>query len=105
MPIRRLDRFALRPQWFHRGATLGFGIALMALTIVAGCGGPEIYKAAHLPENFQAVAPTYAESGEVFKVDPASITEDVIDFGDVLEVTIAAGLASEDIATIPVRSQ
>jgi len=103
MPIRRLDRFALRPQWFHQGAMLGFGIALIALTIAVGCGGPEIYKASHLPDHIQAVDPIDAEPREVFKVGPASITEDLIDFGDVLEVTIAAGLASEDIATIPAR--
>lgn len=77
-----------------------------------GCSAPDDYTTDHLAEDFRAMVPvpedramvpTPEEPAATLPVAPNPIAEEVIESGDVLQVTIAAGLAAEDIVTVPTR--
>lgn len=68
-----------------------------------GCRSVNHYQATSLPEEYVAKPMENARTLDLSKLAVRGVGNDYIDNGDVLEVSIAAGLSKEDIATLNVR--
>jgi len=69
----------------------------------SGCRSMNYYKATALPQEYVAKPMENARTLDLSKLAVKGVGNDYIDNGDVLEVSIAAGLSKEDIATLDVR--
>lgn len=103
MPVRRRISIAMRFSSLRLGAWAALSVVASALLAGSGCRGPEIHTSAHSPEVTETLMPPVPESRELLARTSPRIGEDAIEAGDVLEVTIAARLSAEDIASFPSR--
>ncbi|MCA8988309.1 MAG: polysaccharide biosynthesis/export family protein, partial [Planctomycetaceae bacterium] len=79
---------------------LGLVLGMLAVT---GCSTTNQYQAETLPAQFQAPPLENAQTVDLTRLATAQTSQDLIGAGDVLEVSIAAGLSSSDTSTFPVR--
>ena len=70
---------------------------------LAGCSTTEVFQANALPGHLQAVPIESAKTLDLSRLGSGSTNYDLIDRGDLLEVTIVASLRPGDTHTIPVR--
>ena len=68
-----------------------------------GCQSVTPYPAADLPTNLQARVPISPHTLDLSKFSGPPSSAEQVERGDVLEVTIAAGLNEKEVATVPVR--
>jgi polysaccharide biosynthesis/export protein len=88
-------RLLLRSYW-------SIGVAIFALVAVSGCAG-EKYSANRIPDWLAAAPRDNPQTIDLSRLAKTSPPSDIIDYGDVVEVTIAAGLDEKEKVTIPVR--
>jgi polysaccharide export outer membrane protein len=69
----------------------------------AGCSHDRIYTAAHLPAELQAAPVTNVQTLDLSRLAGPPVNKELIERGDVIEVSIAAGLGSDAVTQIPVR--
>lgn len=86
----------------HGGRVLA-ACGLLLAVCVSGCQSMNYYKATSLPQEYVAKPMENARTLDLSKLAVKGVGNDYIDNGDVLEVSIAAGLSKEDIATLSVR--
>lgn len=75
---------------------------LLAMTIT-GCARDNMYRASNLPAHLIAPPINNPQTVDLSRLAINQTGTRTIDKGDVLEVTIAAGLSADDTTTIPVR--
>ena len=75
---------------------------LLAISSLAGCTSVN-YKAAELPTRFQAMHLANAQTVDLTRFSTSTSNSERISNGDVLEVSISAGLGKDDSITFPVR--
>ncbi len=87
--------------------TLAAWCVLAGCALVAGCSSlpMEEYSFQQLPQTYVAARRDNPHTLEWSRLASASSRSDTIDRGDVLEVSITAGLSSKDTITFPVRVQ
>ena len=78
---------------------------LLSLALVTGCQstGGDKYSFRDMPPELLAAKRENAQTLDLTRLARASANSDVIDRGDVVEVSIAAGLDEKDVVKIPVR--
>ena len=83
--------------------TTCFGLLVVAF--VTGCQstGGDKYSFRDMPPELLAAKRENAQTLDLTRLARASANSDVIDRGDVVEVSIAAGLDEKDVVKIPVR--
>jgi polysaccharide export outer membrane protein len=83
----------------------GLACSVLLLLTAAGCRSTqaEIYTADVMPPQLAAAPRQNAQTIDLSRLASAAVNSDVIDKGDVLEVSIAAGLSEKDRATFPCR--
>ena len=92
----RLSRLAMR----SRGSIS----ALAALLTLAGCSrGGHLYSPRSLPPELQASRAENAQTIDLSRLASYSMSNELIDRGDVINVAIAAGYGAEKIDNMPVR--
>lgn len=79
------------------------GCLAILLTAACGCAGNHIYKAASLPTKLEAPPVANSQVLDLSRFAGPPTSSDRINPGDVLEVSIAAGLGADDVTTFPVR--
>jgi polysaccharide export outer membrane protein len=79
-----------------------FGFALLC-AVGFGCQSVTPFPANGLPENLQAKIPASPHTLDLSKFSGPPSSAEQIERGDVLDVTISAGLNEKEVATIPVR--
>ncbi len=77
-------------------------LSLFAIGIT-GCTSTSNFQAENLPAHLQAPRNENAQTLDLTKLATATTTQDLIGHGDVIEVSISAGLSSTDTSTFPVR--
>lgn len=87
------------------GAVAPWWAGVLLVAMAAGCRSTpgEIYSAQQLPPTLVAASRENAQTIDLSRLASAAVNSEVIDKGDVLEVTIAAGLSEKDSVTFPVR--
>jgi polysaccharide biosynthesis/export protein len=80
-----------------------FSVLLLLLPICCGCGGGRLYHATNLPIEFLAPKVENAQTVDLSRLATFSVSSELIDRGDVLEVTIETGYGVERGSTTPVR--
>lgn len=75
---------------------------LLVIASVTGCASVN-YKAAELPTRFQAMRLTNSQTVDLTRFSTSTANSERISNGDVLEVSISAGLGKDDSITFPVR--
>jgi polysaccharide export outer membrane protein len=75
----------------------------LLLTAVCGCAGNHVYRAVSLPPELDAPPVVNAQVLDLSRFAGPPTSSERINPGDVLEVSIAAGLGSDDVTTFPVR--
>lgn len=79
-------------------------VALAVLVLLSGCGrGGHIYSPHSLPTELQAARAENAQTLDLSKLATYSMSNELIDRGDVLNVAISAGYGGEKIENMPVR--
>jgi polysaccharide export outer membrane protein len=78
-------------------------VAAAFLLIASGCSSTKIYTVKTLPAAWHATPTANIQTLDLTKLASATIPEDRIAKGDVLEVTIAAGSGRDSVATFPTR--
>ncbi|MCG6154446.1 polysaccharide biosynthesis/export family protein [Rubinisphaera margarita] len=78
-------------------------ILLVGATALTGCSTTKHYQAEKLPPHLMAPPLENAQTIDLTKLATATTTQDLIGAGDVIEVSISAGLAATDTTTFPVR--
>jgi polysaccharide export outer membrane protein len=88
-----------------RGAwQLWRGIALALTAALGGCGfGGHVYHPSNLPAELAVARSENAQTIDLSKLATYSVSNELIDRGDVLEVSISAGYGNEKVDTMPVR--
>ena len=81
---------------------LRLAVVLAALGMI-GCNRNYYYDPANLPPELEVAPTENPQTVDLSKLSGDTASSELIDRGDVLEVTIVAGLASEDTTTFPVR--
>ncbi len=76
---------------------------LFSACLLTGCSSVKSYQADKLPMHMQAPPLANAQTIDLTKMAAATTSTDMIGEGDVIEVTISAGLSSEDTTSFPVR--
>jgi len=76
---------------------------MLLLVWSTGCQSANYYHATALPEQYVAKPMENARLLDLSKLAVKGVGNDYIDNGDVLEVSIAAGLSKEDVSTLNVR--
>lgn len=76
---------------------------LLLLLACGGCSGSRKYLAEKLPADFHAVPIENAQTLDLTKLATSTIAQDLIAPGDVIEVSISAGLAATDTTMFPAR--
>ena len=84
---------------FGRHCTWGILLACLA----AGCSTGANYQAHALPESLRVAAAENAQTIDLSRLATATLNNDAIDRGDVIEVTISAGLGVGDTTVLPIR--
>jgi polysaccharide biosynthesis/export protein len=92
--VRKVLRSALCSPW------LAF---VLWLPLCCGCGGGRLYHATNLPVEFLAPQTDNAQTVDLSRLATFSVSSELIDRGDVLEVTIETGYGVERGNTTPVR--
>ncbi|MEO1996272.1 MAG: polysaccharide biosynthesis/export family protein, partial [Planctomycetaceae bacterium] len=110
MPIARpLTPHALHPR--HRSHPLpsrwrppGRGLLLVLVTLccLSGCRSG-IFQAEMLPDELRVLPRINPRTIDLSRLAGSSVGNEVVAAGDVLEITISAGLSEQDMVTIPVR--
>ncbi len=78
-------------------------LLLLSTCLLTGCSSTKSFKADKLPMHLQAPPLTNAQTLDLTKMATSTTSTDLIGEGDVIEVTISAGLSADDTATFPVR--
>jgi len=86
---------------YPRSATIA--IVAVAVCLGVGCRSPKYYSAASLPQNLQAPHIESAQTVDLSQFAGTPVSHDLIDRGDVLKVSIAAGLDAAAVTTLMVR--
>ncbi|HLQ43841.1 MAG TPA: polysaccharide biosynthesis/export family protein, partial [Planctomycetaceae bacterium] len=89
-----------RPSWRRLFVTW---LWLASSVVFSGCASTDVIQADKLPQWLQAPTIENPKTLDLSRLATGSYSNDTIDRGDVLEVTINAGLNSKDNVTIPVR--
>jgi polysaccharide export outer membrane protein len=89
--------------WFASSRTTIVGLIALTLVGVGGCARNKIYSSADLPKDLQAPPVANVQTIDLSHLAGPPVRTDVIERGDVVEVSIAAGLNSEEVVKIPVR--
>jgi polysaccharide export outer membrane protein len=76
---------------------------LPALLGLGGCTADGVYTTARLPVELQAPPVVNVQTIDLSRLAGPPVNNDVIERGDVIEVSIAAGLSPDDVTRIPVR--
>ena len=83
---------------------LGIGIcAALFLSGFAGCSVGKIHTASNLPLELQASVVGNAQTVDLSQFAGPPVDGSLIDYGDILEVSIAAGLSADDVTTFSAR--
>ena len=79
--------------------------ALLSLMLIAGCQatGGDKFSFRDMPPELLAAKRDNAQTLDLGRLARVSADSDMIDFGDVIEVSIAAGLDEKDLVRFPVR--
>ncbi len=89
---------------FSRCSRRWSGVLLAcALPLVMGCGGGRLYKPESLPSHFIAPPVANVQTVDLSKLANYTVRSELIDRGDVLEVTVTAGYGKEAAESVPVR--
>jgi len=88
-----------RPHARHTQRAIGILIGLA----IAGCSGSRIYRPNNMPAECLVPKVQNAQTIDLSKLQNYSVSSELIDKGDVLEVTISSGYGSEKADTAPVR--
>lgn len=98
------DRLAccVRPQSSRRRFVFAW-TCLASCVALCGCASTEVIQANNIPQWLQAPAIENPKTLDLSRLATGTYGDDTIDRGDVLEVTINAGLSTKDNVTIPVR--
>ncbi|MDX1966050.1 MAG: SLBB domain-containing protein [Planctomycetaceae bacterium] len=97
------------PQWhcqFAAAAARRAGCFVLLLTVVGGCRSGaqgKVYSYRELPQELVAERRDNAQTIDLSRLASTATNSERIDAGDVLEVTIAAGLNEKDSVKLPVR--
>jgi len=83
----------------------GWLLVCLGLLLLTGCAGSRKHQADKLPERYHAPMVENAQTLDLTKLAAATISQDLIDAGDVIEVTLSAGLSSEETSVFPTRVQ
>jgi polysaccharide export outer membrane protein len=86
----------------HSACALGLCLTIAVLSSV-GCAGPGHYRAARLPTRFMAPPVDNVQQIDLSGLSNFSVSNELIDRGDVLEVTILTDYARLPTSTMPVR--
>ncbi|TWT63763.1 Polysaccharide biosynthesis/export protein [Rubinisphaera italica] len=88
-----------------REMRISYGIIFLVVCSwsLTGCTAAKNYQAENLPAHLQAPRNENAQTLDLTKLATATTTQDLIGSGDVIEVSISAGLSATDTATFPVR--
>ena len=78
-------------------------LLLSAPLLAAGCAGPRTFSAQQLPRHFVATKTENVQTLDLSRLAVNTGNDELIAPGDVIEVSIAAGLNSGDATTIPSR--
>lgn len=78
-------------------------VVVLALLGVLGCADSGVYKASRLPMELQAPPVTNVQTIDLSRLAGPPVSNDVIECGDVVEVSIAAGLNPDAVTRLPVR--
>lgn len=78
-------------------------VLLLSSLLATGCTSADVFRAGEIPAWLQAPTIENAKTLDLSRLATGSYTNDAIDRGDVLEVTIISGLNAKDIAPIPAR--
>lgn len=87
----------------HPGLSRMALTGLLAVSLCAGCRTGKIYSPANLPHEFQAGMIADPQAMDLSKLAGPPIGADTVEYGDILEVSIAAALSSEGVVRLPVR--
>ena len=79
------------------------GWVVLLISAVGGCARSRVYKAASFPPELEAPPVTNSQVLDLSRFAGPPTSSERINPGDVLEVSIAAGLGSDDVTTFPVR--
>ena len=101
----RLDFVVKKLHAQKQNVSFCYGLLLMFLVTLnlTGCTTTKNYQAENLPAHLQAPRNENAQTLDLTKLATATTTQDLIGGGDVIEISISAGLSSTDTATFPVR--
>jgi len=75
----------------------------MSVCVLTGCSSVKPYQADQLPMHMQAPPLANAQTLDLTRMAASTTSTDLIGEGDVIEVTISAGLSADDTTTFPVR--
>ncbi|MBL4884588.1 MAG: polysaccharide biosynthesis/export family protein [Planctomycetaceae bacterium] len=78
-------------------------LLLVCISLLTGCASTKQYSAESLPVQFQAPPLANAQTLDLTKLATSTTATDLIGEGDVIEVTISAGLSADETVTFPVR--
>jgi len=79
------------------------GLMCCLLVLAAGCADKSRYYASTLPDHLQVRPIDNVQTVDLSRLATTTVSNEFIDRGDVLEITISAGLTSDDTTTIPAR--
>jgi polysaccharide biosynthesis/export protein len=85
------------------GARMLVFAGLVAVASLAGCSSDKVFRAANLPPMLHAPPVENAQTIDLSKLAMSAPANDQIDRGDVIEITISAGLSLEDTISFPTR--
>ena len=80
----------------------GLLLALTTLCLLSGCRS-NIFRAEMLPDELRVAARINPRTIDLSRLAGTSVGNEVVATGDVLEITISAGLSEQDMVTFPVR--
>lgn len=78
-------------------------LACALIASVTGCGGGRIYKPSNLPAEYLAAKMDNPQTIDLSRLAGATVSSEMIDRGDVLDVTIESGYGGDTATTYPVR--
>lgn len=77
---------------------------MLVALVSAGCAqGRHTFKAAHLPEEYHAKVTDNPRTIDLSKLAAFAVSNELIDRGDVLELTLITGYSRDDASTTPIR--
>ena len=86
------------------GSKAWLAAAFVMISAVAGCGrGGHLYSAHSLPVELQVAKSENAQTIDLSKLASYSMSNELIDRGDVLNIAVAAGYGAEKVDNMPVR--